>query len=100
LRRLVGESAWERLRFPDDLLLYRRSGCAECGGCGYHGRVGLHEVLVPSATLRSLVPRRASEAALLEQAIADGMITLAEDGLQKAAEGATDVAQLAAAVRA
>jgi hypothetical protein len=28
------------------------------------------------------------------------MITLAEDGLQKAAEGATDVAQLAAAVRA
>ncbi len=100
LRRLAGESAWERLRFPDDLLLYRRSGCAECGGCGYHGRVGLHEVLVLSATLRSLVAGRAPEAALLEQAIADGMITLAEDGLQKAAEGATDVGQLAAAVRA
>ena len=69
--------------------VFRGAGCDECGGSGYAGRLGIHEVFELTPGLRELVNRRASTAELREAAKAEGMRTLREDGLVKALAGLT-----------
>ena len=70
-------------------LLARGAGCTACGGTGYRGRVGLFEVLSMSETIRTLVAEGASNAAIHNAAVAEGMRTLREDGLRLCLEGVT-----------
>ena len=74
--------------------LYRAVGCDSCGGSGYHGRLGVIEVLVMSDEIRRLVLAE-SDAHTIEQAArAEGMRTLYEDALAKAAAGATSIEEV------
>ncbi len=100
---LLGEeallAAW-RDRFGDAqgrLNQYRRQGCAACGGSGYHGRLGLHELLVADDKLRALIRQRAPAAALFEAAQSHGMSTLRQDGIEKLLAGLTDLPEVLAA---
>ena len=71
--------------------LCRARGCEACGGTGYHGRTGIIEVLVMTDSLRALVLRRAEASELQAAARAEGMATMYEVGLAKAAAGVTTV---------
>jgi len=74
--------------------LYRAVGCAACGGSGYRGRLGVIEVLVMSDEIRRLVLAE-SDAHTIEQAArSEGMRTLYEDALAKAATGATSIEEV------
>ena len=64
-------------------------GCDRCSGTGYKGRVGLFEVMEMSESLRELVMANAPVSELRERAMAEGMLTLRQSGLKKAAEGVT-----------
>jgi type IV pilus assembly protein PilB len=68
---------------------YRGEGCDSCGGSGYAGRQGLYEVLPMTLALRRMVLKGASSDDLKEQAIAEGMVTLREDGMLKVKRGIT-----------
>jgi type II secretory ATPase GspE/PulE/Tfp pilus assembly ATPase PilB-like protein len=70
--------------------LYRAVGCAECTK-GYRGRVGLHELMLGSDETRRLLTEHARVAALLAQALEDGMLTLKMDGIEKVLAGITDI---------
>ncbi|HYP16556.1 MAG TPA: ATPase, T2SS/T4P/T4SS family [Opitutus sp.] len=59
---------------------WRARGCQFCGGTGLRGRKALYEWLRMTEPLRELVLGRAPVEALRQQAIADGMRTLREDG--------------------
>jgi type II secretory ATPase GspE/PulE/Tfp pilus assembly ATPase PilB-like protein len=76
---------------------WRRVGCAACEGTGYHGRMGLHEFMVTSDALRDGIRHRASAAALQAVALASGMVTLRQDGIEKVLAGLTDLAEVIAA---
>ncbi len=65
----------------------RGAGCDACGGSGYAGRQGLYEVLPMSPAIRRLVLAGASGEEIERRAVAEGMVTLREDGLLKAREG-------------
>jgi type II secretory ATPase GspE/PulE/Tfp pilus assembly ATPase PilB-like protein len=73
------------------------AGCENCSGLGYKGRLGLHELMLTSTVLRKLIHRRAEPEAVRERALAEGMRTLRQDGIEKALMGLTTMKQVRAA---
>lgn len=78
------------------LVFYRAKGCDTCGGTGYKGRAGLHELMIGTEPLKKLIQEHARVTQLFSQALDDGMLTLKMDGLEKALQGVTDVKQVRA----
>ncbi|MFN0182041.1 MAG: ATPase, T2SS/T4P/T4SS family [Gemmatimonadales bacterium] len=79
------------------LPLMEGAGCKECGGTGYRGRIGIHEVLVPDDDFKDAVLRRAPSKEL--RALArrlPGFLTLQESGLLTAIAGRTTLAAVVA----
>lgn len=69
-------------------------GCNDCGGTGYKGRTGIHELLKGTPTLQGMIYNKASLDEIREQAMKDGMRTMKQDGIYKIFTGYTDYAQL------
>ena len=63
------------------------TGCEVCRGTGFKGRVGLYEVLTLTDELKELIERDATVLQLTNLARQQGMKSLLEDGLSKAAQG-------------
>lgn len=61
---------------------------------GYKGRIGIHEVLEVSAATKELVMAGATADQLEAQARKEGMLTMAEDGIFKAALGQTTIEEV------
>lgn len=76
------------------LLLYRGKGCDACGGTGYRGRIGIHEVLEVTPQVEELIVRRASSTDIGVLAKKQGMATLFEDGFEKVLKGITSLDEL------
>jgi len=89
-RKLV--ESWVRSYGKEGQLhLYRAVGCDKCGGTGYKGRIGLHELLVSDDAVKKLIQERARVAELFAQAVESGMRTLKMDGMEKILMGLTDI---------
>lgn len=71
--------------------VWKGRGCERCGGTGYRGRVGLFEVMASSEALRTLILDGAPVSELRRQAMAEGMVTLRQSGLEKVREGLTSL---------
>ncbi len=69
-------------------------GCDKCGNSGYHGRVGVYELLQTTNEIRALIHHSASEAEIRAAAQRDGMLTMREDGERWLADGTTTQAEL------
>ena len=69
-------------------------GCTECGGTGYKGRTGIHELLVGTNQLQAMIYKKAELSAIREQALKDGMRTMKQDGITKIFNGLSDYKQL------
>ncbi len=61
---------------------------------GYSGRVGIYEVLKLSSPIRDLIIKGATAQAIEVQARSEGMITMVEDGIFKAAQGLTTIEEV------
>jgi type IV pilus assembly protein PilB len=77
-----------------DVAFYAGSGCAQCGGTGYAGRIAIMEILDPTALIREMIAAEATEQDLRMTALASRMTSLGEDGLNKAKAGITTVEEL------
>jgi type IV pilus assembly protein PilB len=77
---------------------HEAAGCNKCGNSGYKGRFAVHEVMLMSPTIQNMVLGQESNLAIREQAVREGMMTIRQDGLIKAASGLTSLAELARAV--
>ena len=78
---------------------FRAVGCTACSNTGYRGRFGLYEVMPMTEEIERLTVERASSNAIREVAIDQGMRTLREDGLEKAAAGLTSIEEIARVVK-
>ncbi len=76
--------------------LYTPVGCDVCGGTGYKGRVGLHELLVGTDSLKKHIQEHSQVAEIVATALAEGMRTLKQDGIEKVLQGITDMHQVRA----
>lgn len=62
---------------------------------GYEGRVGIHEVLVMSPGIKELIMQTGVDDAKVEQqAKAEGMLSMIEDGIYKAVQGVTSLEEV------
>lgn len=61
---------------------------------GYSNRIGIHEVLKVSPAIKELIMKGATSGAIEEQAKAEGMMTMIEDGIFKAAQGITSIEEV------
>ncbi len=77
--------------------LVQGAGCPRCGGAGFRGRLGIHEVLVPDDDFRDAILRRAPSREL--RALArrtHAFLSLQEDGVLKAIAGRTTLGEIVA----
>ena len=75
-------------------VVYRAVGCRKCGGTGYRGRLGVHEVLLMSEEISRLCVEEAPAENIRQVAIEQGMLTLRQDGLEKVRMGHTSIEEV------
>jgi len=75
---------------------YTSKGCKHCGETGFKGRVGIHELMSMSKTLRRLVQTGARAEELQQAALQEGMRTLRQDGIEKVLAGQTSIEEVRA----
>jgi type II secretory ATPase GspE/PulE/Tfp pilus assembly ATPase PilB-like protein len=66
-------------------------GCPMCGGLGYKGRVGVHELMTNSEELAAAINKGSDTAVIKEVAMRTGMKTLHQDSILKCQEGVSTV---------
>jgi type II secretory ATPase GspE/PulE/Tfp pilus assembly ATPase PilB-like protein len=91
-----GEEALVAHLGSEELQLWRATGCEHCGGSGYKGRLGLHELLVNDDDILPAIQRRALVTEIRDMATGAGMTTLLQDGIEKCIQGHTDLRQVLA----
>ncbi|MHC5057217.1 MAG: ATPase, T2SS/T4P/T4SS family [Planctomycetota bacterium] len=71
--------------------IYRahKNGCVKCSKVGFRGRMGIHELLVNTDDIKSLMYRKAKAMEIRDLAIEQGMRTLKQDGIEKVLGGFT-----------
>ncbi|MFZ8864965.1 MAG: GspE/PulE family protein [Rickettsiales bacterium] len=82
------------LKEGEETQIYHAVGCDKCGNTGYKGRVAVSEILTISKEIDEMIALGATTNAILDQAIKDGFVSMAEDGLNKVLEGITDVDEI------
>jgi type IV pilus assembly protein PilB len=83
-----------KVKAPKDLVFYHSPGCKECNGLGYKGRIGVYEIFTVNDAIEKLIHEQATTSEIRKQAIADGMLTMAQDGILKAILGVTDIEEV------
>jgi type IV pilus assembly protein PilB len=73
---------------------YRPVGCPACGQTGFRGRTVITEFLAMTPALGDALRHGAETAELQRRAIADGMVSLAADGVRRAAAGQTTLEEV------
>lgn len=90
-------------RIPGEVLqnpqFYEAVGCPQCDNIGYKGRVGIYEILEITQNIKKMIIDGASATMINEVAIADGMISLEQDGIIKALNGITTLEEVYAAAK-
>ncbi len=74
--------------------VYKGTGCAECNGSGYQGRVCINEVLVADPEIREAILNKASSADIQKIAVKNGMTTMLDDGFDKIRAGDTTIEEV------
>lgn len=78
----------------EEVTLFRPRGCIRCSNTGYRGRTGLYELLPVTETIQRLALERRSAREIKEAALAEGMLPLRRDGLQKVKDGVTSLEEV------
>ena len=91
----------ETIRHFDGLLaeqsgqqFYRANGCDACQQIGYRGRTGIYELLLMTDEIRELLMSGADASSIRKAALRAGMLSLRQDGLQKALDGETSLEEV------
>jgi type II secretory ATPase GspE/PulE/Tfp pilus assembly ATPase PilB-like protein len=83
-----------QIQLPKQFKYYHSPGCSRCSGLGYRGRIGIYEIFTMNEEIEKLIQKQASTSEIRNQAIKDGMLTMAQDGLIKVLSGITDVEEV------
>ncbi|MBU2109934.1 GspE/PulE family protein, partial [Patescibacteria group bacterium] len=78
---------WSKIPF------YKPKESKECAD-GYKDRIGIHEILKVTGTIKSLVMANTTSDDIEKQARKEGMLTMLEDGVIKAAQGITTIEEV------
>jgi general secretion pathway protein E len=74
--------------------LYRAGDCPACSHTGYHGRLGIFELMTIDDEIRALISQNVDSKTIKSEATRQGMGTLRADGARKVLAGTTSVAEV------
>jgi type II secretory ATPase GspE/PulE/Tfp pilus assembly ATPase PilB-like protein len=74
--------------------IFKEKGCDACGGSGYKGRLGLHELMVMNDEIRKLITAEPNINELKQATRRAGTRSLQSDGLMKVLKGLTSVNEI------
>ena len=94
LPEMVEEMKLRQYSEAETITLYRPVGCDRCAGIGYRGRMAILEFLIMTDPIRALVLKHADAGDIENQARAEGMLTMYEDGIHKALQGQTTIEEV------
>ncbi|HEY7667561.1 MAG TPA: ATPase, T2SS/T4P/T4SS family [Actinomycetota bacterium] len=95
----LSEAGYPEWLWPEITELWRAVGCSACSNTGFRGRAGLYEVMPMSEEIERLTVDRASADEIRRVAVQQGMVTLRDDGLEKARLGQTSIEEVARVVK-
>lgn len=76
----------------NNLKFFQGTGCDACQGLGYKGRIGIYEIMPITKDIQQMISKGdLSEWDIKKLAADAGVITMAQDGILKAAEGITSL---------
>ncbi|MEO7398421.1 MAG: GspE/PulE family protein [Ilumatobacteraceae bacterium] len=79
---------------PSDPKFMRGAGCNFCAQTGYHGRVGVYELLRVDEFVKELIVAKASHDEIRSIAVSGGMRTMRQEALALVADGSTTVLEV------
>ena len=74
--------------------IYRGKGCTDCNEKGYKGRIAIHEIVVMTKKMKSLIEKRASEEEMRQLAVTEGTQMLQDSARDLVLEGITTADEL------
>ena len=90
----VSEAILKRFPPSEPGVFRRGKGCSRCGNTGYAGRLGIYEMFVPDRKIKKMIIAKAGTTEILEAARELGMLSMTEDGFQKALQGLTTLEEV------
>jgi type II secretory ATPase GspE/PulE/Tfp pilus assembly ATPase PilB-like protein len=88
---------WRARHAQDGRLMFHHSpGCASCDHTGYKGRVAIHELLEVTREQRRLIQSGTRAELIQAMALAQGLRTLRQDGIEKVLAGLTTIEEVRA----
>jgi type IV pilus assembly protein PilB len=88
------QAMFEKELGKGDYAAYQARGCAQCRNKGVAGRIALFEILEMTPALADIIQSDPAENKIIAEAKRQGMITLRQDGLAKAAHGLVSVEEV------
>lgn len=85
---------FEKLGLEAPKEVYSPEGCGSCANTGYRGRLALHEILLVDEEIQRLAVERRPSDEIKAAALAAGMTTLWQDGIEKVATGVTSLEEI------
>jgi len=82
------------IEYEEGMSFYKTGGCEHCSGTGYRGRMGIHELMEGTPSIKLMIKKQASTEDIFESAMNEGMSTLKQDGIMKVMAGHTDFAEV------
>lgn len=86
----------ELLNVPEDkeLTIYEPCGCSRCDRTGYHGRIGVYEILQMTPKLKTIISKNGGAEEIKEQALKEGMNTLRMSATRYVLDGTTSINEM------
>lgn len=78
----------------DDVVLYEPVGCRMCGDIGFHGRIGVYEIIKMTPELKHIVSTKGNTEAIKDMALSQGMHTLRMSATSYVLDGVSTIDEM------
>lgn len=94
--RPATEDEKELLNVPpdEDVTVYDPCGCQKCDGTGYHGRIGVYEIMEMSLELKRIISKEGTVEEIKDEALKEGMHTLRMSATRYVLDGITSISEM------
>lgn len=75
-------------------IIHEAVGCQRCNGTGYHGRIGIYEIMEITPSLRGHIARKVNTDVLRDAAVSEGMLTLKQSCRRLVLDGTTTLTEM------
>lgn len=100
IKEIPDDAITKHFGIGEELKGFEGKGCKICHATGYFGRIGIFEIIAMSERIKSLIAQKKDSDEIKKEAILEGMTTMLEDGLDKAAKGQTTIKEVLRATKA